>query len=175
MIVPAHRPPFPATIAASADWSALLLQGAGAALIGFLGLFAIYKLTQRTDRKRERIKRSAESVALVVEATHAYAFAGIDESEWHRRTVEATIEFTRALTLFAAREIADNEEAARWGLEQAKRAAELAFAGELHEADDEKNPALFAGRVGATLMRWLKDGAPTHTFNTNLAANRTDI
>ena len=98
--MPAHRPPpLPATFAASADWSALLLQGAGAALIGFLDLFAIYKLTQRTDRKRKRIKRSAESVALVVEATHAYAFAGIDESEWHRRTVEATIEFTRALTL----------------------------------------------------------------------------
>ena len=173
------------------DWLAVLLQGTVASVVGLAGLLAVFLLTRRHERSRDleiagresdraRRARVAESVAQVVEATHGFDIRTVTEYDerdnlvFEQHMFESVSGFSKALSLFAAREITDHPRAAAWALGQANdvRAAWAANTNvnlkPEERPDPEHLPDALAYRISGVLLNWMAEGAVDDNFDPTL-------
>jgi hypothetical protein len=139
-------------------WVANLLQGSVGALIGMLGLFAVFWFTVRHEWALERVRvaeenkrlerqRTADSVAEVVKASSLFAkLGGIDREA-------ATDALSSALILMSVRERAAHPKASEWVVQEANLIWDLS-----NPSINTVTRAYEAGQIGSTLARWAADG-----------------
>lgn len=139
-------------------WAANLLQGSVGALIGLLGLFAVFWFTVRHERALERVRvaeddkrlerqHTAVSVAEVVKASHAFRLPV--DLDRHART-EA---LASALILMTVREAATHPKASDWAQRESRRIIELAY-----PSVDIRAATWEAGLIAALLVGWAAEG-----------------
>jgi hypothetical protein len=155
-------------------WVANLLQGSVGALIGLLGLFAVFWFTVRHERSLERVRmaehdkrlereHTAVSAAEVVKASHAFQWppADLDRHATTEARASALI-FDRhaktealasALILMCVREAGTHPKASEWANRESRLIIELA-----HSSVDIRAGAWEAGGIGALMAGWAAAG-----------------
>jgi hypothetical protein len=177
--------PTPATVASttSADWWIALLSGTVAALITAGTVYGVFLGTRRAERMKDRAGRTSASVAGVIEASNAINIATATTDEFRIQTFAGQSAFSNALQLFAAREIPDHPEVARWAITQARDFTDAAMKivrvkgvddDEFKKVITEADLPQMASRISAALLRWLRDGVDK-PFDGDLPKSLSDV
>jgi hypothetical protein len=129
------------------DRDALLsvYQGTVGALIGFLGLFSVYKATQRSEKKKHQKEQTLAGVATLVEK--AYKVASITPEN-----MQPALDFSHELTLFALRGLPKRKDTAQWAMFYSN------YCTSRTDFPDDKvilEFARIAGTVAADLITWV--------------------
>lgn len=140
------------------QWWISATQGAVGALIGFIGLFLVYKGTQRWEKNRQSRERTISGASTLLKAALALRDNGQEDI---RRRIEV---FVDELMLFSLVELHDRKDAAKW--------AQFYGLNCLGRTDREDQLPIFmplAGCVAGELIVWVGKGLPKEYLNQDLA------
>lgn len=136
-----------------ADRDALLsvFQGTIGALIGFLGVFGVYKATQRYERKRQEKERVLAGVVAIVEKSNKVGEIRLDN-------VQPILDLSHELLLFSFRGLPRRKRTAAWARVYSTYCATRpdVLNHENHEVLVEL--ARISGRLIADLTNWVNRG-----------------
>ncbi|MFD6697458.1 hypothetical protein, partial [Micromonospora aurantiaca (nom. illeg.)] len=142
------------------DWLEILFQGSAGAILSLVGLFSVFYLTQRHEKRREqaredradkrrRKERTLKNAADVLEQGYGLRVFGITDKsgQWELSVVQA-------LTRFSVEESVDHPKIANWARQKAFEVLKM------YEEKLASTLSYEVGKLTGFLARWVAEDMP---------------